>query len=103
MLVRRVTKKGQVTKRFTDLVNEFVERYRPALEVLAKAVIYFTTEQVLFIHHRMIEETGGQDGMRVLALLESALARPTSGRKTPLILPLTASPSRPRSSARSHR
>ncbi len=36
MLVRRVTKKGQVTKKFTDLVNEFVERYRPALEVLAK-------------------------------------------------------------------
>ncbi len=66
-------------------------------------MIYLTTEQVLFIHDRMIEETGGQDGVRDLALLESALARPTSGRKTPLVLPLTASPSRPRSSAHSHR
>ena len=36
MLVRRVTKKGQVTKKFNDLVNEFVERYRPALEALAE-------------------------------------------------------------------
>ena len=31
-----VTKKGQVTKKFNDLVNEFVERYRPALEALAE-------------------------------------------------------------------
>lgn len=36
MLLRRVTKKGQVTKKFNDLVNEFVERYRPALEALAE-------------------------------------------------------------------
>ena len=37
---------------------------------------YLTPEQVLFIHYRLIEETGGCHGMRDLALLQSALARP---------------------------
>ena len=37
---------------------------------------YLTPEQVLFIHYRLIEETGGSHGIRDLALLESALARP---------------------------
>ena len=37
---------------------------------------YITPEQVLFIHYRIIEETGGSHGIRDLALLQSALARP---------------------------
>ena len=37
---------------------------------------YLTVEQVLFIHMRLIAETGGSSGLRDLALLESAVARP---------------------------
>lgn len=37
---------------------------------------YLTTAQVLFIHSRLIAETGGASGIRDLALLESAVARP---------------------------
>lgn len=37
---------------------------------------YLTTEQVLFLHARLIEETGGSHGVRDVALLESAVARP---------------------------
>ena len=35
-----------------------------------------TIQQVLFINARVIAETGGQTGLRDLALLESAVARP---------------------------
>jgi death-on-curing protein len=37
---------------------------------------YLTTEQVLFIHARLIEETGGGHGILDLGLLLSAIARP---------------------------
>jgi death on curing protein len=37
---------------------------------------YLTPQQVLFIHVRLITETGGKSGLRDLALLESAVARP---------------------------
>lgn len=37
---------------------------------------YLTSEQVLFIHSRLIAETGGSHGVRDLGLLESAVARP---------------------------
>jgi death-on-curing protein len=37
---------------------------------------YLTPEQVLFLHARLIEETGGGHGLRDLGLLESAAARP---------------------------
>lgn len=37
---------------------------------------YLTAEQVLFIHARLIAETGGSHGVRDLGLLESAVARP---------------------------
>ena len=37
---------------------------------------YLTTEQVLFIHARLISETGGVHGVRDLGLLLSAVARP---------------------------
>jgi len=37
---------------------------------------YLTPEQVLFIHARLIVETGGIHGVRDLAMLESAVARP---------------------------
>lgn len=37
---------------------------------------YLTVAQVLFLHARLIEETGGSHGVRDVALLESALARP---------------------------
>ncbi|NWF91116.1 MAG: type II toxin-antitoxin system death-on-curing family toxin [Ignavibacteriaceae bacterium] len=37
---------------------------------------YLTPEQVLFIHARVIAETGGEHGLRDLGLLQSAVARP---------------------------
>ena len=37
---------------------------------------YLTVEQVLFIHARLITETGGSHLLRDLTLLESAVARP---------------------------
>ncbi len=39
-------------------------------------MIYLTAEQVLFLHDRLVEETGGMHGVRDLGGLESALARP---------------------------
>jgi death on curing protein len=38
--------------------------------------IYLTAEQILFIHYRLVSETGGEHGFRDLGLLESAVARP---------------------------
>jgi death-on-curing protein len=38
--------------------------------------IYLTAEQVLFVHYRLLSETGGEHGLRDLGLLESAIARP---------------------------
>ncbi len=35
-----------------------------------------TAEQVLFLHARLIQETGGSHGVRGVGLLESAVARP---------------------------
>jgi death-on-curing protein len=37
---------------------------------------YLTPEQVLFVHYRLIEETGGSHGIRDLHMLQSAIARP---------------------------
>jgi death-on-curing protein len=37
---------------------------------------YLTAKQVLFIHSRLVAETGGSHGVRDLGLLESAVARP---------------------------
>ncbi len=39
-------------------------------------MIYLTVEQVLFLHMRLVQETGGAHGIRDLALLQSAVARP---------------------------
>jgi len=39
---------------------------------------YLTAEQVLFIHSRLITETGGMHGVRDLSMLESAIARPAA-------------------------
>ncbi len=39
---------------------------------------YLSAEQVLFIHSRLIDRTGGSHGVRDIGLLESALARPMS-------------------------
>ena len=39
---------------------------------------YLSTEHILFIHYRLIEETGGRHGVRDLSLLISAQARPMS-------------------------
>jgi death on curing protein len=39
-------------------------------------VIYLTAAQVLFIHARLLAETGGAAGIRDLGLLEAAVARP---------------------------
>ncbi len=37
---------------------------------------YLTAEQVLFLHARLIEETGGSHGIREINLLLSAIGRP---------------------------
>lgn len=37
---------------------------------------YLSSEQVLFIHARIIDETGGMHGVRDIRLLKSAVARP---------------------------
>ncbi len=37
---------------------------------------YLSAEQILFIHTRLIEESGGEQGIRDLGLLRSAAARP---------------------------
>jgi len=37
---------------------------------------YLTPQQLLFIHARLIDTTGGGHGLRDLGLLESAVARP---------------------------
>ena len=39
-------------------------------------VVYLTAVQVLFIHARLLAETGGAPGVRDLGLLETAIARP---------------------------
>jgi death-on-curing protein len=39
---------------------------------------YLTAEQVLFIHARLIAETGGLGGVRDLAMLESAVGLPAA-------------------------
>ena len=38
--------------------------------------VYLTPEQVLFVHYRVLHETGGQPGVRELSALRSALAAP---------------------------
>lgn len=37
---------------------------------------YLTPPQILFIHHRLIETTGGSHGIRDLGALQAAAARP---------------------------
>ncbi|MGB1249104.1 MAG: type II toxin-antitoxin system death-on-curing family toxin [Candidatus Promineifilaceae bacterium] len=37
---------------------------------------YLSPQQILFIHTRLIEQTGGSHGVRDMGLLESAAARP---------------------------
>ena len=39
-------------------------------------MIYLTTEQILFLHARLVAETGGSHGVRDLSLLLSAVGRP---------------------------
>jgi len=39
-------------------------------------IVFLTAQQILFIHARLIDETGGEHGVRDLGLLESAAARP---------------------------
>jgi death-on-curing protein len=38
-----------------------------------------TGEEVLYLHHRLIEETGGSHGVREVGLLQSAIQAPMSG------------------------
>ena len=39
-------------------------------------MIYLTTEQILFLHARLIAETGGSHGVRDINMLLSAVGRP---------------------------
>lgn len=41
-----------------------------------RAIVYLTVEEVLAVHRRVIEEFGGDDGLRDRGLLESAVAMP---------------------------
>jgi death on curing protein len=41
--------------------------------------VFVTVEEVLFLHRRLLIRFGGEEGVRDLGLLESALARPRSG------------------------
>ena len=38
--------------------------------------VFLTAQQILFVHARLIDTTGGEHGLRDLGLLESAAARP---------------------------
>ncbi len=38
-----------------------------------------TIQEILYLHHRIIEETGGSHGIRDVGLLEAALKRPNAG------------------------
>ncbi len=38
--------------------------------------VFLSVQQVLFLHMRLVEETGGSFGIRDLGLLEAAVARP---------------------------
>jgi len=38
--------------------------------------VFLSAQQILFIHARLIDTTGGEHGVRDLGLLESAVARP---------------------------
>lgn len=40
--------------------------------------VYLTAEQILYLHDRLIRETGGSHGVRDLSLLLSAVNRPRS-------------------------
>lgn len=44
-----------------------------------ETTLFPTLEEVLYLHHRLLERHGGAPGVRDLGLVESALARPRSG------------------------
>ena len=48
---------------------------------------YLTPERVLFIHSRLISETGGAHGVRDIGLLESAVGRPRATFDRVLLYP----------------
>jgi death-on-curing protein len=39
-------------------------------------IVYLTAQQILFIHARLIEDTGGEHGLLDLGMLQAAVARP---------------------------
>ena len=48
---------------------------------------YLTAEQILFLHARLVEETGGTHGVRDLNLLLSALGRPQASFESQELYP----------------
>jgi len=46
---------------------------------MTRETLFLTLEELLDLHHQLIERFGGADGVRDPGLLESALARPRSG------------------------
>lgn len=40
------------------------------------SILYLSPQQILFVHYRLIETTGGSHGIRDLGALQSAVARP---------------------------
>ncbi len=45
-------------------------------------MIYLSAEQLLFLHARLVDETGGSHGVRDLKMLLSALGRPGASYET---------------------
>ena len=57
---------------FAQQINCIHRTISPSPRSPGSIVIYLTAEQILFIHARLVDETGGSHGVRDLGLLMSA-------------------------------
>ena len=55
-----------------------------------KLTLYPTLEEAVELHHRLIDQFGGQHGVRDMGLLQSALSRPQTGYYETLSLQASA-------------
>ena len=51
-------------------------------------MIYLTVEQILFLHARLVAETGGSHGVRELGSLLSTVARPQASLMIKIYIPI---------------
>ena len=66
---------SNITPEFVKTGDDFIDEYNDVLNGPSKAMIYLTVEQVLFIHHQVVNRFGGLPGVRDLGSLESAVFR----------------------------